>query len=572
MKTRRASLVRIFAAASMLGAVVAASAIAGAAPAKRAGPINGGTVVDALAPNANIPWYLPLQNGPNYSGYVFALVQLLYQPLLWQNAQHKFDYNLSLAQKVTYNPQGTVFHIFLNPKWHWSNGQPITSTDLLFSWNVMMAAESSTVAPWPAGSQGAGGMPQNFKSAQATGKYELTLTLKKPANQQWFIYNALTVFPVMPAVWNKYPNNMAEELAYLGKNATNPKFDNPVSGPFQLQSAVQNQQWVLVPNTNYSGQKAHISRFIFQYEASNQAEFAGLKTGAIQVGYLPAADWAARAELPDKMVKQYGFGFGFLWVNMWSDAQNGVNKIFDNLYVRQAMEMGIDQTSICNIIYHAQCQEAYGPLQVSPTTQAFLDPVLRKPLYPFSPANGLKLLESHGWTLQNGVLSKGGQTMSFTLQYSSGDLATQEEMELIQSDWAKEGIKVTLEPVPFAALLDTVEAKHNQWEIVGGITWGYPGYPSGEQLFYKDQGVDFAGWNDPTDNSLIVATESPAKTPALQRSIYFKYQLYTARELPMLWSAYPVSDDEIAPNLQGVTSLSLLSWTDIAPQYWWLSK
>jgi peptide/nickel transport system substrate-binding protein len=555
----------------MLGAMVAASAIAGAAPAKGAAPVNGGTVVYALTPQTNIPWYLPVQNAPNYSGSVFELIGLMYQPLLWQNSEHKFDYSQSLAEKVTYNKQGTVFHIFLNPKWYWSNGQPITSADLLFSWNVLMAAEVSKVSPWPAGSEGAGGMPANFKSAQATSKYEFTITLKKPANQQWFIYNALTIFNVMPTVWNKYPNNMAEELAYLGKNATNPKFDNPVSGPFELQSATQNEEWVLVPNPNYSGQKAHISRLILQYEGSNESEFAGLKTGSIQVGYLPPGEWAARAELPDTMTKQYGFGFGFIWVNMWSGAQDNVNTIFDNLYVRQALEMGIDETAIGEVIDHGQYQPAYGPLQVSPTTTSFLDPTLDKPLYAFDPAAGLKLMESNGWKLENGVLTKGGQQMKFTLQYSSGDIATTEEMELIQADWAKEGVKVTLEPVPFAALLDTVEGKHNAWEIVGGITWGYPGYPSGEQLFYKDQGVDFAGWNNAEENSLIEATESPAATPALQQSTYFKYQLYTAKELPMLWAPYPVTDDEVAPNLHGVTTQTLLSWTDIQPQYWWLS-
>jgi peptide/nickel transport system substrate-binding protein len=555
----------------MLGALVASSAIASAAPAKPAAPVNGGTVVFALPPQSNIPWYLPLQNAPNYSGYVFELVQLLYQPLLWQNEDHQFDFSQSIASKITANTQGTVYNIYMNPKWQWSNGKPITSADAQFSWDVYMAAESSTVAPWPAGSAGAGGMPANFKSFKVDGPYEFTITLKKPANQAWFEYNALTVFPIMPAVWNKYPTNMAEELAYLGKEATNPKFDNPVSGPFELQSAVQNQAWTLIPNPNYSGQKAHISRFIFQYEGSDSAVFAGLKTGAIQVGQLPLSYWTARTELPDTMEQEFGYGFGFLWVNMWSDAENGVNKIFDNLYVRQALEMGIDQNSIGKIIDHDQYQPAYGPLQVSPTTTAFLDPTLAKPLYPYNPAAGLKLMESHGWTLDKGVLTKGGQQMTFTLQYSSGDLSIEEEMELIQADWAKEGVKVTLKPVPFAALLDTVESKHNAWEVVGGITWGYPGYPSGEQLFYKDQGVDFAGWNNAEENSLINATTSPSPTPAQTKATYFKYELYTAKELPMLWAPLPVTDEEVAPNLHGVTDSSLLSWTDIEPQYWWLS-
>lgn len=555
------------------GALVAALATSPAAAFSRhpaaPTPVSGGTAVVALPAQVNIPWYIPLENSANYSGYVIELTSLLYQPLLWQNAQHQIDYTQSIASKVTYNSAGTVYNVFMNPKWHWSNGRPITSADAQFSWNVMIAAEQSTTAPWPAGIQGSGGLPGNAQGFQVDGPYEFTITLKKPANQVWFEYNGLGNMPIMPAVWNRYPANMAQELAYLGKEAVNPAFDTPVSGPFMLSSAVQDQAWTLARNPNYSGHKAYLSRLIFRFEASDASLFADLRSGTAQFGPLPSADWAARAELKDTILKAYGFGFGFIWVNMNAGAQGGVSTIFRNLYVRQAMQEGVDVNGIGQIIYHNQYQPVFGPLDTTPKS-VFLAPALNKPVYPFNPAAGKALLEAHGWKEVNGVMTKGNQTMDFTMQYSSGDLAITQEMELLQADWAQEGIKINLQPTPFASVLKAMSAR-TPWEMVGGLTWGYPGYPSGEQMFYKAQGVDWYGWNDPTENALVQKTISPAPNAAANLQNLFAFETYTARMAPQIFLPLPVTDNEVAYNLHGVTTATADSWSDLEPQYWWVS-
>jgi peptide/nickel transport system substrate-binding protein len=201
--------------------------------------------------------------------------------------------------------------------------------------------------------------------------------------------------------------------------------------------------------------------------------------------------------------------------------------------------------------------------------KAFLAPALKKPLYPYDPAAGLKLLEGHGWHLVNGVLTKGSQKMSFTLTYLSGNLSTTEQIELMQADWAKEGIKVTLESAPLTSLLGTLANKPKAWEMVGGITYSFEGYPSGESLYYKDEGLDsWYGWNNAEENSLINATLAPSASPAQTQANFFKYETYTAKELPMLFSGFPEHEKEIATNLQGAAASTFEPFLIIEPQYW----
>jgi len=561
------------AAAAMLGTTALGASLASAHRVRAAQtPQKGGTIVYALPTDTNIPWYFPYTNSSNATLYVGQLTGLLYQPLLYVNYKDQIDYSQSIAQKVTFNPQGTVFHVFMNPKWKWSDGTPITTADAQFGWNVLLATDASKTAPWPNRNNGNGNVPANVKSFQVNSKYEFTITLKQPANQEWFIYNGIGQIAILPAhAWNKYPTNIQQEIAYLGKNATNANFDNPVSGAFKLQSAVQNQAWTLVPNTNYSGQVPYVSRLILQYEASDTAEFAGLKTGQIQVGYLPAALFNARLELGDKMIDQPPFSYRFVWPNMTSGAENGVNKIFDNLYVREAMYMAINDNVIANLIFHGYASAEYGPIPAVPKTD-FLSPSAMKAPYPYSPAKGKALLEQNGWQEVNGVMTKDGMSMNFTLAYPSGNQAVTETMEVLQQGWAQEGIKVTLVPQPFATLVGYL-SQPSKWELVSGIGIIYGGgYPSGENLFYKNQNLDLNGWNNPTENALIQATESPAPNAQASLQRFYAYEDFTQKELPALWMPSPAGLGEVAPTVHGYTAYTA-NWVTGAflPQYWWVS-
>jgi peptide/nickel transport system substrate-binding protein len=554
-------------------ALVAGAALAGfvampftVAAAQSATPVKGGTVIVQLGSTPNTPWYLPLQTLASGGGEAGTYLDLMYQPLIWTNQNNQFEPSESIASKITSNKDGTVYNVYMNPKWHWSNGKPVTSADAQFTWDVLIATERSQVAPWPSLNYGFGGLPQDFKSFKVDGPYEFTITLNTPQNQQAFIYVALERILIMPAVWNKYPTNITKEIAYLGKEGTNLAFDNPVSGPFELKSESSNETFTLVPNPSYSGQKAHIARLILQVYTSDASEFAALKTGQLQFGLLPAEDWSARSQLAaTSLPEPYGYDLSPIFLNQNPGAEGGVNTIFDQLYVRQALEEGIDETEIGEKIGNGLYEPDYGPIPDHPAP--LFDPVLAKPIYPFSPAKGKALLEAHGWHEVDGVMTKGSQELKFTLLYPSSSEQLEEEMEFVQADWAEEGIQVTLRPLASSAVVGDLTSK--KYEMIQ-ITYGPGPYSIPSRLFYKDTGLDDEGFDNPTENALIEKALEPYPTEAQSQAAYFAYELYTAKEVPLIWLPLLGGDYEVATSLHGVTAATA-NGTDIEPQYWWLS-
>lgn len=536
-------------------------------------PTAGGTILFAQVPQTTYNWYLPIVDA-QYD-YNAGLYDEVYKPLLWINNNYSINWKSSIARTITYNKSGTVYHIFLHRKWHWSNGTPVTSKDLMFTWNVIKAASAANApAPWPYVGAGTGDIPSGIKSVVANNNYEVTITLKRPTNQQWFIYNGIIQLVPMPHVWD-IKSNMTAELKYLGTEATNPKFVSLVDGPFKLGKVVPNQYWTMLPNRAYSGHKSIVKKIVMLYEASNSAEFAALKSGTANIGYLDPSQWGARKQLTsagDVITPEYYFAFFDTALNMFPNSP--VKHIFDHLYVRQAMQIGLNTNKINTYVYHGTAPAMDGPLPKDPMTK-FYDTALNKNPYPYDPAKGVKLLKAHGWHNVKGVMTKGSQTMAFTMMYPTGSGAAQQAAEIMAGDWAKEGIKVTLKPEPFGNLISIASpGSKTPWDMATGTGWYYDGpgfYPSGDGLFNTGAPSGF-GYSGHTEDQLIAATHKPYATPQENMKAFDQYEVYTAKHLPVLWLNNPAALVVHLPNVHGS-----VKYADASPgipqmQYWWVSS
>ncbi len=546
-------------------------------------PQYGGTVVMALPPDTNVTWYFPLMNGLQDSLYNGWVQDYMYKPLLTYNNNGSINYSRSIATSIKPNSSGTQFVVTMNPKYKWSNGHPVTAQDVVFTWNIIKAASASNApSPWPYVGAGTGGIPSQVQSVVANSEHQFTVTLNKPANQQWFIYNGLDQFTPLPqSVFDKDPTNMTAELKFLGTIATNPTAPEyqVVDGPFKLSQAVSSQKWVFVPNPTYGGHKPYLSKFILQYETSGNAEFAALKTGAIQAGYLPNSLWGSR----DALTSNYnlsiinGMGYDDAIVNMnyghktaSNNAPGGVGEIFKHLYVRQALQMGIDQPAINTAAFHGNAIDETTVVPDKPPT-IFYDPNL-KPIYSYNPTAGKKLLEKHGWAEVNGVMTKGSQKMEFRMVYASGLQSLVQEATLMQEGWAKEGIRVSLKAEPFSTI---VGLTNNQWQMedYGGISWG-GSYPTGGGLFGQPgQGLDSQGYSNAEMDSLIAKTHQPFSTQHASLVALYNFQKYVAQDLPVQFVPEPPQfEEENAKTLHNVVKYTNPFTEYLSPQYFWLSK
>ena len=81
-----------------------------------------------------------------------------------------------------------------------------------------------------------------------------------------------------------------------------------MNGPWKLSSFTPDQGLELVPNENYWGEdKPKIDKLIYKSFTGDDAEFNSVRSGSIDFGYIPAAQYNQRKAVEDK-----GYNV-FLW-------------------------------------------------------------------------------------------------------------------------------------------------------------------------------------------------------------------------------------------------------------------
>lgn len=532
-------------------------------------PQSGGTVVDALGPLTSMNWYLPLMPDA-YNITTNATAQSLqYLGLYVMGSNGVPDYARSVASAITANHAGTVYTVKMNPKWHWSNGLPVTAADVQFEWHMIQAASAPTApAPWPWAGAGPTGLATVVTSFTVVNAHEFRVTTAHAVNQSWFVGQLGGLLPFPKGSWDRYPGHHAKELAYLTANGSNPHFFSVIDGPFRLIKAVPEQSWTFEPNSHYDGHRPYLHRLVFQYETTDTAELSGLQTGSIQVGYLPGTSYAIRHTLTlDRFVAQPNPATAAVSLDFKNPQ---VGSILKQLPVRQAMEMGIDQPAILRAIYNGLGVEGVGPaVSMSP----YLDPQLKKPVYPFNITGGVHLLEANGWHLVHGVMTNAaGEKLQFTMHYTAGIGSTLALAQILSQDWAREGIKVSLRALPFPTM-HRDRLHPSKWEVsVGGLaTGGGTAYTIRNANFETKGPLNPEGYSNQTLDRLMTTALNPLSKQASLRANY-AYQAFVAHHLPVLW--LPVGDtyQEIAKTVHGVLSSSIKGSYAIYPQYWWVGK
>lgn len=544
-------------------------------------PQHGGVAVYALPAQTSPNWFVPLIPTTADTVVNFQTDYMMYKPLVYDNKHDQFDAKHGLAQSIHWNKSGTVYTIKMNPKWHWSNGHPVTAKDVVFTWNLIKAAsQAHSGYAWTFSGQGSGGIPKDWKSVVAANKDTVVITTTKPRNPQWFVRNGLLeIVPIPQSVWDRYPHNMAKELSFIksvANSPTNPVY-HVVDGAYRLASYQPNSHWTFVPNAHYNGHKSYLNKVVFQYETTSAAEFAALKTGTVNVGYVGASLLGAKSQLTnDTLWTPYHLGFDYIQLNLNSKAPGGIGKAFAQLPVRQALQMGVNQQGMISHVFHGYGVIDDGPLAPRPQT-VFFPSALKTQPYPFNPTAAKKLLEKNGWHLVNGVMTKQGMPLSFTMDYASGSHTGTAMAELMKANWAQEGIVVHLVPQSFNTIVSYGQNNPTKWAVVdwsagGAWTYGNDPYPTGGSLFATGAGINGAGYSSRTMDRLIRATYQPGTNQQTLSRLH-AYEIYAAKQLPGV-IYLPMEPKFLAhANTIHNTQKTLDTVGNIIhPNWWWITK
>ena len=596
------------------------SASSSSSPSSTAPVQTGGTATVALPAGVTLNYIFPFIPAASANEYnTLGFEELLYRPLYYfggNNTSVAINYPLSTADAPVYSADGKTVTITMKG-WKWSDGESVDAADLVFWLNMMEAEKSNFYGYVP------GLIPDNLASYSASGPDTVVLHLKSAVSSLWFTYNQLAELNPMPLAWDVTKAGAAQGsggcatdtakdkwakctavYTYLsglakqaGSYATSPTW-GVVDGPWKLSSFSTDGNVTLVPNPDYSGTpKPVLTAVKLVPYTDDTTEYTGLKTGSVDVGYVPPADLAhvsGGQVLPStnplggayNLAPAYSYGIQYYLVNFHNPK---TGPIFSQLYVRQALQEVMDQEGMINAIDNGYGYPTSGAVPQEPVSQWI--PKIQaenggQGPYAFSIANATALLTSHGWSKVGGVMTcqkagsaatdcgagiAAGAKLSFTMDYATGITAFQDEVANYKSDAGQAGITLNLVPQSFNTIIGETTpcavGPKCSWDMLnfGGWNFNGPGFePTGEPLFATGAGSNPGSYSNPTEDKLIGETHTSSSL-----STFDQYATYTDQQLPFLWMPNAYTVQAVSSKLANVTFNPL---GDFTPEYWNFTK
>jgi peptide/nickel transport system substrate-binding protein len=588
--------------------------------------VSGGTVYFTEGSDAPPNYIFPM-----YSFQVCSttnanqLMNMLYYPLYTygENYRPTVDYSHSIGQTPTVSNGGKTYTIKLNP-YKWSDGESVTARDLVFWMNVMKASPSTEWCGYAAGY-----FPDNVVSYSAPNPSTFVITFNKAYDSEWVIYSELSqIFP-MPLAWDRtslsqpaptsdnghLPDTtksgaaatykfLDTESKKLGSWASSPLW-SVVDGPMKLQSFSSDGQVVLVPNPSWSGTpKVSIAKLVELPFTSETAIYNQEKSGgpsAITIGNVPsqyAPQLNSLAAEGYDVNKAASYSFNYFPLNLNSNAPTSpggepVRYIFRQAYFRSAFQHLVDQQGWIHAFLYDTADPTCGPIPLSPPSPLVNTSALSFGPCTFSPTTAQQLLTSHGWkvvpngttTCQNpslcGAGIKAGEGISFNIDYQSGVVSVQDEMNDLASQAKKLGITINLTTHPFSTVYSTASpcmpsAASCKWTAGNwGAGWIYgPSYlPTGEPLFNPGSAANSGSYSDAQMTSLI--TQTITGPLASESAALAAYSKYASEQDPVVYG--PTQVGTYGGNAATVVDKKLAGYSANAlgflqPQYWYFTK
>lgn len=575
----------------------------GASSGPKGHPVHGGTVTIGWTATPN--FIFPLPPATNTDGYNANLTELMWPYLVYAGDGSKSAVNPqeSLFSSLSYSNGDKRLTIVLKP-WKWSDGQPITSRDFTFVYNLLKVNYKN----W---NGYLGEFPTDVTSVSTPDSHTVVLNLQRSYNPAFYTDNVLSVVPLLPQhAWDKtsmtgavgnYDQTAAGAkavYAFLQKEGgqmstfvTNPLWQ-VVDGPWRLSQFVPSSGlYSYVPNKNYSGpDKPILSKVVNAPFTSDTAELNALLSGNLTVSRLPLNDIGQISRLKSmgySVAAQPIPGVAEILPNLYNAS---VGALLRQLYIRQALEDLINRPQIVAKVYHGYADPGNGPVPVQAFT-SWASPLEKAGgPYPYSPSTATALLKAHGWKVVPGGTSTcqragsgaadcgagiaAGQPLSLQLLYSSGSATMDEEQAAIKSSEAQAGVNINLKPEPFDTLVSQVgfctasshPASTCGWQLVDFGYDPYSLYPNGSGFFNTGGINNNGGYSSPQMNNLINATAYGSSTQT-----FFAYEDYAARQLPWLWLPLRNSVKVYKSNLQGFTPLNPFSG-GLNPEVWYYTR
>lgn len=369
------------------------------------------------------------------------IFRYMYESLV-QNDAEDGSPTEGLAESWETNDEGTVWTYTLHEGLVWSDGEPLTSEDVKWTYDQMIEV--------PAMGTANGGLVASFDSVEAPDDRTVIINLKEPQAP-----NPGQEIPIVPKhIWSavddplEFPNDK----------------DGVGSGPFLLNDYSQNQSIELVANPDFWRGAPKIDRIQYVYYTNSDAMVQALRAGEVDfISGLTPTQFDA-LEGTDGITTNAGEGrrYTSIAINPGFQTREGEefgqnHPALEDVKVRQAIRQGIDIQTLFE-----QVMDSKGSVATSFVPSAFPDWHLsddHEVIMDFDPEASKALLDEAGWTEgSGGIREKDGERLELELFVDSEETVEQSAAEFLRPWMADIGIDLKINSTDS----DTMSAAVNQ--------------------------------------------------------------------------------------------------------------
>lgn len=453
----------------------------------------------------------------------------------------------ALAEDWTISEDGLTYTFTLRDDWTWTDGTPITSADVLYTWNAAQAAAEGIVdSPLSF-------LVDSIESVEAPDPTTVVVTMKSPDCNALNSIGSLAPVPahVLPA-----------DMAQINDSSENL---NPTvtGGVFSFSEFRPAEAVSLVANQDYGGAtngEVLPTGFIYKVVPDQTVLVEQFIAGETNVIDGPSVN--RRADLkadPNLNMYDYpGNAWDYLALNQAdpTNPQNGTDAegnpidqgkhpLFGDQRVREAIAKAINVDEIIQGAVFGEGERMTSTL--IPASWAYNDEL---PPIAYDPEGAMALLDEAGWVdddnnpdtprvCQGCEFAEEGTPFTFVLYTNEGNTRRGAIGTIVQDQLGQIGINVDFQAIDFNTLLEIMDGQTFDAVILGWRN-GYPDDPDMTQLFTPTSdvvgsGSNFTSYYNPEMVELNAQARSlPGCDPAERKELYDQIQEIMQKDLPYI--------------------------------------
>jgi peptide/nickel transport system substrate-binding protein len=326
-----------------------------------------------------------------------------------------------------------TFHLVPNARWH--DSVPVRASDVAFAYSVYTDAA--------VGSFDGGSMAAIIDSLIVDDSLTFTVWYREPHPERFYTL----VYWLVPL-----PEHL---LASIPRDSLrmSPFARAPVgNGPFRFVRWEARQRYEVAAVDDYYGTPAQLDRVIWTVVPDGQTAVQRVFAGEADFigATLSPAEAAEISRHPDVRSVHLGSSqYIYLLFNQVDGASGRPHPVLGDRALRRALTMAVDREAVARNILDSLARVSLGPFA---RVQWSADTTLRQ--LPFDRDAAGLVLDSLGWTVgADGMRSRGGRPLAFSVMVSAASVPRQRLATLLQDQWRAVGVHLEIDRLDGATMM-----------------------------------------------------------------------------------------------------------------------